>query len=120
MSYKIVIAGSRSFNDKCLLFNKVDERIKELGLEFEDVEIVCGGCRGADEYGKQYATERGCELTVFVANWSRYDKAAGPIRNKKMAEYSNEAIVFLDGETIGSRSMINEAAKANIPCVVIK
>ena len=48
---KVIIAGTRTFNDYQLLCNT----IKELNINID--EIVCGGAKGADALGEKYAKE---------------------------------------------------------------
>lgn len=74
---KVIIAGSRSFNDYKLLCEKCDAILSNQ----KDIEIVCGMARGADLLGKQYAESRGYPVKEFPADWDRLKNAAGPIRN---------------------------------------
>lgn len=112
---RIIICGSRNFKDKELLYaNVTDVLSKEENIN-DEIEIVTGGCRGADEIGKQYAIEHGYKHTEFPADWSKYGKKAGYIRNKKMAEYASKTnaicIAFPVGESKGTRMMMDIAAK---------
>lgn len=58
----------------------------------------------------------------FPADWKAHGKAAGPIRNKQMAEYADALLLIWDGESKGSASMKNEMLKLNKPVyeVIIK
>ena len=75
-------------------------------------EIVSGGCRGVDKFGEQYAKARVLPAKVFRADWKKHGKAAGPIRNRQMAEYADCAVLFPGGR--GTSSMFSEAKKAGI------
>ena len=111
---RIIIAGSRDFNDyymvcMAMLNNPWFTTVK-------DVEIVSGGCRGADTLGERFARENNIKLTIFYADWDRYGKSAGPIRNEQMAKYASEAnhgilIAFPLGESRGTRNMIEVAKR---------
>lgn len=103
--YKVIIAGTRDFSDYALLCSYADEVLAGK----EDVEIVSGGAKGADALGEQYARERGYALKVFPAEWKKYGRAAGPVRNAQMAEYADALIAFWDGKSAGTRSMIRKA-----------
>ena len=48
-----------------------------------------------------------------------YGKSAGPIRNARMAAIATHAIVFWDGVSRGSLSMINEAKSKKLYLKVI-
>lgn len=101
---KVIIAGSRTCPEKDLtLFEKVSGILRNL----ENIEIVSGTARGADRFGEWLASECGYELTKFPADWDKYGKSAGYIRNKEMAEYATHlvAIIDLSVPSKGSRNM---------------
>ena len=103
---KIIIAGSRSFENYPLLENTLDEFIA--GLEpKKSVEIVSGGARGADRLGEKYARSRGYALKIFPANWDFYGKRAGYLRNVEMAEYADCLVAFWDCQRKGTQHMQN-------------
>ena len=77
--------------------------------------FVSGNCKGADLIGEKYAKEHGYEIEIFPAEWKKYGRAAGPIRNEKIAEISDYVICFWDGKSKGTFSMIQEAKKLNKP-----
>jgi hypothetical protein len=66
-------------------------------------------------YKKQYA------LRIFFADWDKYGKNAGFIRNKDMGEFLNNhtidhicnVVAFWDGKSRGTRNMINIAKVSN-------
>ena len=113
---KIIIAGGREFNDYDLLKSKCDEILR---LQ-TDIEIVSGKARGADKLGEDYAKEKGYKIKEFPADWEKYKKGAGYIRNKKMAEYSEGLIAFWDGKSKGTKSMIDLAKQHGLKVRVIK
>lgn len=78
-------------------------------------EIVSGGARGIDSQGEQLASNRNIKLKIFDANWEENGKAAGPIRNKQMAEYADALLLIWDGESKGSANMKAEMLKLNKP-----
>jgi hypothetical protein len=99
---KIIVAGSRSFSDYELLKKKLDFYIgKNL-----DVEIVSGTARGADRLGERYAVAKGFAIKRFPADWEKYGKRAGYLRNEQMAQYATHAVIFWDGNSRGTASMI--------------
>lgn len=112
-----IIAGSREFNDYELLKESCDFYLSnKLNDPDINVVIISGAARGADHLGEEYARERGLLIKKFPADWDKYGKSAGYIRNTKMASIANAAIVFLisDKECKGSRMMINIARKNNL------
>lgn len=113
---KIIIAGSRGFSDYNLLTQECDKIL----TEFEDIEIVSGGARGADKMGEFYAKEKGYPVKIFPADWDKLGKSAGYIRNKQMAEYADVLIAFWDGKSSGTNHMINLGKENNLGVHVIK
>lgn len=114
---KVIIAGSRGFNDYEALCKFCDYII---GEPDEEVEIVSGTAKGADKLGERYANEKGYKLKEFPANWEEYGKSAGYRRNSQMASYSDLLIAFHDGESKGTQNMIDLANKKNINVAVYK
>ena len=107
MSRKIIIAGSRDYDD----YKSLCEVCDTLLQSETDIEIVSGTAKGADRLGERYAIERGFPVTKFPADWERYGRAAGYRRNTAMAEYGNYLIAFWDGLSKGTQMMIDIAKK---------
>ena len=108
MIKRIVIAGCRDFCDYGIAKEYIDECLSEIS-ENNTFIFVSGACRGADMLGEQYAKEHGFEIESYPAQWDLYGRSAGPIRNKKMAEVSDLVICFWDGQSRGTRTMIQYA-----------
>ena len=113
---KIIIAGGRTFDNYELLFEKCEQAFS---LQTE-IEIVTGKCVGADSLGEQYAKEKGYKITEFPADWDKYGKAAGYKRNEQMALYADALIAFFDGESKGTKLMIELAKKHELKVKVVK
>jgi len=100
---KVIIAGGRNFipemTDYLLLL--------ALHRRFVFEEVVSGACSGADAAGETFAYKEGIKVELFPADWIQYGKAAGPIRNKQMAEYADAVILFPGGP--GTANMRNLA-----------
>ncbi len=102
---RVIVAGSRTFQNYPLLCNELDKIREQID------EIVCGEARGADTLGRTYAYDNDIKIKSFPADWERYGKAAGFMRNNEMAQYADEAIIFWDGKSIGSKDMIDKMEK---------
>jgi len=99
---RIIVAGSRDFDDYLLLETKLDFYIGS----HQATQIVSGTARGADQLGERYAKIRGLPIERFPADWDTHGKRAGYIRNEQMAKYATHAVIFWDGSSKGSASMI--------------
>lgn len=119
--FKVIIAGSREFDNYDMLKEKCDKILSRKVNEGEEIVIVSGTARGADTLGENYAEERGYKIERYPANWDKYGKKAGYLRNKKMAEVSNACIVFLSSkaENKGSKMMISIATEEKLLIRVI-
>jgi hypothetical protein len=115
---KIIIAGTRTFNDKHLLFCQMDYLIAKFDLQY--FSVVSGTQDGADKLGEKWAKERNVACEKFPPDWDKYKKAAGPIRNAEMADVADICVVFWDGKSKGSRNMIETALKKGLLVKVIK
>ena len=82
-------------------------------------EVVCGGARGADEWGKQWAGNLDIPIKMFLADWDKYGKAAGPIRNQQMGDYADALIVFIYNNSRGSQNMLDYMIKLGKPTYVV-
>lgn len=98
---RIIVAGSRTFNNYELLKSSLNEIIGD----DKDVTIISGTARGADTLGEQYAQEFGFKVERHPAEWDRYGKSAGYIRNKVMAENADTTVLFWDGSSKGTKHM---------------
>jgi hypothetical protein len=86
----------------------------------EEVEVITGGARGADASGARWAAAYRHKSTVMQAEWDKYGKRAGYIRNVAMADYGPKAaIIFWDGESKGTKMMVDILAKRNIPYITL-
>ena len=110
MCFKVIIAGGRDFNDYVELKKYCNHLLKNK----KNVEIVCGMARGADLLGKKYGEEKGYKIKKFPANWDKFGKFAGYIRNVEMGEYADAAIIFWNGESKGSKHMIDVSTEKNL------
>ena len=109
---KLIIAGGRTITDYSLVLSALAES------GFQPTEIVSGGAPGVDSLGERYAIENNLPLQIFYADWGSYGKAAGPIRNRKMADYGTALLAIWDGESRGTKNMIEEATKRNLQVFV--
>lgn len=110
---RLIIAGGRDFEDYDFLKKEVSLFISGLG-DLSDIEIVSGGAKGVDAMGERFASETGLETTVFPADWATFGRAAGPKRNREMADYSTHLLSFWNGRSKGTKSMISLAKKKNL------
>ncbi|MBR1697914.1 MAG: DUF2493 domain-containing protein, partial [Anaerovibrio sp.] len=89
-------------------------------LKSDTVIIVSGHAPGADTLGERYAHEHGLKCELYPADWNTHGKAAGPIRNAEMANNADALIAFWDGESRGTKNMIETAKAKGLRVAVVK
>lgn len=104
---KVIIAGGRNFED----YEVVKKAIEESGYLI--TEVVSGKAPGVDSLGERWAKENNIPIIPFPADWSTYYRAAGPIRNQKMADYSDTLVAVWDGVSRGTKDMVRRMKKMN-------
>lgn len=105
---KVIIAGGRNVTT----YAYVEEAIIQSG--FNITEVVSGCARGADTLGEQWATRNNVALKKFPADWDTHGKRAGHIRNCQMGDYAEALIALWDGESRGTKHMIDYATKKGL------
>lgn len=113
---KVIISGGRNFDDYGLLCRSCDFILKAV----DDVSILTGGATGADALGVKYSEDRGIEYDVEEAEWEKYRRSAGPIRNNKMAQMGDALIAFWDGKSPGTKNMIETMIRMGKPVRVVR
>jgi len=117
---RVIFCGNRNWND---IF-KIHAEMRRLP---QNTEIVHGGARGADSMAGTSARSCYFRVTVFPAEWEKYGKAAGPIRNRQMLDY----LLKYDGEkkvvafhhnievSRGTKDMVTIARRAGVEVRII-
>ena len=121
--FRILVCGGRHFEDYDLLKSVLEKVLKGKELVSKDVEIVSGHCKGADMLGERWAEENHASVKIFPADWVKYKRSAGPIRNKQMIDYitcfENKMVVaFVSPNSKGTKQTISLAEKNKIPVIV--
>lgn len=100
---RVIIAGSRSCEDPSSVYRAVDES------KFNITTVISGTARGVDIIGEEWAIENNVPLIRMPANWARYGRSAGKIRNVEMALLADALIAVWDGVSPGTGHMIDVA-----------
>lgn len=116
--YKVIVAGSREFDDAFQLETELNNYVEKLGEQYA-VSIVSGMARGADRLAYQFAKENRVVCHEFPADWDKYGKAAGYRRNAEMARFADALIAFWDGESKGTKNMIDTMRNLNKPVEIV-
>ena len=107
---KVLVCGGRDYSDQEYVCAALDA--------INPSEICHGGAKGADTLAGAWALSRHVKCTVFYADWNKYGRSAGPIRNKQMLdEFQPDAVVAFPGGR-GTQNMITQAHKYGVPVYV--
>ena len=105
---KVAVIGSRG-----LQVDRLEDYLPE-GV----TEIVSGGARGVDTCARNYALSHGLTLTEFLPEYNRFGKGAPLLRNIAIIENADLILAFWDGRSKGTKFVVDNCKKRNIPVVV--
>ena len=111
---KLIIAGSRNFTDQYALFKLMDGLTHYAPWVLGVSEVVSGTARGVDTLGEVWAEHMNIPVTRMPADWAKYGRSAGFIRNAEMAEYADALVAVWDGVSKGTANMIDLAKRKQL------
>lgn len=115
---RVIIAGGRDFDDFELLSSEVE--FFETHHSSSYLTVICGGARGADNLGEKWAKASERSVVYHIPEWDKYGKSAGYRRNVEMANDADALIAFWDGESKGTKHMIDIALDKGLLVQVVK
>lgn len=111
----ILCCGDRNWTNK--------ERIREILQAYPlDTTVIEGEAKGADILSRQVAEEIGMTFIPVPANWDKYGKAAGPIRNKQMLDMKPDEVIAFHNDiknSKGTKNCLMQAKQMGIKTIVI-
>lgn len=115
------MCGGRDFGDQDVVWHALDQLRAAVG----DVVVIEGGAAGADRLGREWAEARGAGCITYRAQWSRYGRDAGPIRNQQMLDEGRPDLVLafpsprrgLEGT--GTGDMVSRARATDVEVRVV-
>ena len=114
----LIIAGGRDFNNEALMRERL-MAMEELGLFANGVELICGMAKGADDLGRKVFQQGGLVVHKYIPDWDRLGKRAGFVRNAQMGADADMALIFWDGQSKGTKHMINYMEKLGKPVYLV-
>lgn len=116
---KLIIAGGREFKDMTLMCERL-EAMEKLGLFPDGVELICGMAKGADQLGHDVFQQAGLPISKFIPDWDGLGKRAGFVRNAEMGDAADLALIFWDGQSRGTKHMIEYMEKLGKPVYLVR
>jgi hypothetical protein len=102
---RVLVCGGRNFNKKKLIFSTLDAVRWQYGIDC----IIHGGATGADYWSGIWGCRAAVPVEVFSADWKKYGRAAGPIRNRHMLNEGKPDIVVAFPGGKGTANMVQRA-----------
>lgn len=113
--YTTIIAGGRDLWHYWL----VDYAVYKSGFVIS--KVVSGGAKGIDTVGEAWSLVNGLGYADIVyADWDKFGKSAGYKRNEEMAEKAKQLIAVWDGQSKGTKSMIEIAERKGLNVYVLR
>ncbi len=103
---KVAVCGSMSFSSYDIVKDVLDHLIAE-----GDV-IHSGNAPGADRLGEEYARQNGLELKIVPSEWEKHGLKGTMMRNEVLLRSADFVICFWDGESEGTRHMLDISRRA--------
>ena len=111
---RILICGDRNYKD----WLKVQDYLNTIS---RTTIIIHGGARGADSLAGNLATSLKMKIIKFPANWNKYGKAAGVLRNQQMLDEGHPDLVVYFHKDIenskGTKDMVTRAIDNKIKTI---
>jgi hypothetical protein len=107
---RVLVFGGRDYRDRPQMESALQRILRD-----GDV-VVHGGARGADHLAGDIGQVLGHHVEVYPADWGRWGKGAGPIRNQQMLNSGIDLAVEFPGGR-GTRDMARRLDDASIPTV---
>jgi len=109
----VLICGDRNWTDR----QKVADRLATLP---QGTTIIHGACRGADQIAGEEASKRGFTVKEFPADWSKYGKMAGPVRNSQMLAEKPDLVLAFHPDIEGSKGTGDTVRKARTARIMVE
>lgn len=105
---RILVCGGRTFSDA-----------ESVAAELESYSgsitaLINGGAKGADAHALAWAAMRDVPIELYMPDWNRHDRSAGPIRNQRMIDEGKPDLVIAFPGGRGTADMVGRARKAGI------
>lgn len=116
--FYLLVAGSRNYNNFREMKEILDKCLEYHRMQGHEIVIISGGARGADSLAEKYASINNYKTIIIPADWQKYGRGAGYVRNEQMhkkiaipKENHRGCICFWDGESLGTKHNFKLAYK---------
>ena len=110
---KVLVCGGRAYSNRNEMYEILDNFCSHAHL------VIHGGARGADQLAGDWAKDRGICCKVYPADWKKYGKAAGALRNRLMLRDSDPNLVIAFPGGAGTTHMVHIADDAGYEVILM-
>lgn len=114
---RVLICGGRELPEDGKWYNLLGELDEHYG---PFTHVIHGGATGGDNIGKQWAAGHKLPCTEYRANWRRFGKRAGPLRNQRMLDEGKPDLVIALPGGRGTADMIQRARASGLRVIDIE
>jgi len=111
---RVLVCGARDYTNE----SKINEELDALFKAYGPFILIEGEAKGADTLAKRWGNTHlpSMNMLPFPAQWSRFGRGAGPIRNIQMLEQGKPDLVLAFGgkKGTGTNHMVRIAKKAGV------
>jgi predicted Rossmann-fold nucleotide-binding protein len=119
---RVVVCGGRRFavpvegkpaDLVALELQYLQETLTKLHHKHKFALLIHGGASGADEQAGAWAKSKELPTLVFHAQWRKFGKDAGPLRNQQMLSSGRPDLVIAFPGGLGTKDMVKRAYMQN-------
>jgi len=114
--FRLDTTGKKQHNQEhweCL-YGELDKYIPDFTC------LIAGGATGADQMAERWARDRQLPYLIFPAQWYKYEKKAGYLRNKQMLDEGKPDLVIAFPGGKGTAMMVKLAEEAGVEVIKIE
>jgi hypothetical protein len=117
---RVLVCGAMYFTD----YEKLHDELVKIfhQREIHNPIIISGMAKGADTLAVKFAEQYSYECLKFPADWAKYGKGAGPVRNQQMLDEGSPDLIvaFPMQSSVGTRDMIKRGMMEDVEVIVIE
>ena len=107
---RVLVTGGRDFTDRAMV------RLALSKIPTYSAVLVHGAATGADSLAAEQWAAWGCPCEAHPAQWNKYGKSAGPIRNREMLDSGIDMLIAFPGGR-GTAHMVDLCLRAGVPII---
>lgn len=112
---KVVFTGDRNWQDV--------DAVRSIFEQFYITTIIEGEARGLDTIVRNIGIQLNINVIKFPADWIKYKKAAGPIRNRDMLAQKPDAVIAFHDDiknSKGTKDCVSAALKLKYKVYLVR